>query len=293
MKRFCHCRGLDAHPVPLRIAVWLIWALALAAPTYAQTSRGTVSGTVLDTTGAVIFGSTVELINPDTDIVRTTTTNSAGIYRLDAVDLGMYRIKIGLQGFQTFFYGLFPVEANHTVTIDATLEAGGIDSLIEVTDGMVETSLIKDGPLRGGSFSNTELVKIPFAWMDPFFAGSYPGVMYSGITCNTSTCMDFAVNGQRPRANNFMMDGTDNNDISVGGQFQNFRILDAVQESSTQSANFGVEFGRAGGGTAGPGPQEIRRTLLEGGSGALAGNRRLLGIIAGEDCYPHSSQRRV
>jgi hypothetical protein len=180
-------------------------------------------------------------------VVRTTSTNSAGIYRFDAVDLGRWRIKISMRGFKTFLHEPFPVEANRTVTIDTTLEPAGIESVIEVTGGTVETSLVRDAPLRGGSMAETELIRLPFAWAEPYFAGSYPGIIWPSVA-NFTRSVDLSVNGQRPRGNNFMLDGTDNNDPGFGGLAQQFMILDAVQESSVQTGNFGVEFGRAGGG---------------------------------------------
>ncbi len=74
-------------------------AIVLLSPVaHAQTSRGTVSGTVSDISGAVIFGIAIELSNVNTGIVRTTVTNPSKIYRLHAVDLGTYRIKISMQG---------------------------------------------------------------------------------------------------------------------------------------------------------------------------------------------------
>src|SRR5512136_784494 len=85
-------------------SVGLLLMLMLACPVYTQTSRGTVSGTVLDSSGGIIFGGAVELTNPATGVARNTITNSAGIYRFDAVDLGAYKIKISIQGFKSFLY---------------------------------------------------------------------------------------------------------------------------------------------------------------------------------------------
>ena len=58
----------------------------------------------------------------------------------------------------------------------------------------------------------------------------------------------FSINGQRPRGNNYMLDGTENNEVLFSGEEQVFTIADAVEEVSVQTGNFGVEFGRAGGG---------------------------------------------
>jgi hypothetical protein len=228
-------------------AVVLMLCLLLF-PAQAQTSRGTVTGTVLDSSGGVIPSSVVELTNVDTGVVRTTTTNGAGIYRFDAVDLGMYRIKISIQGFKTFLHESFPVEANRTVTIDATLEPGGIEAIVEVTSTS-ETSLAKDAPLLGGSISGNELIRLPFTWGEPHQAVLLPGTVLAPFgNANFGHSVDYSVNGQRPRGNNYMLDGTDNNWVMGGGTAQTFGMLDAIQESSVQTGNFGVEFGRAGGG---------------------------------------------
>jgi hypothetical protein len=222
-------------------------ALLLAFPSYAQTSRGTVTGTVLDGSGLVILGCAVELTNRDTDIARTVFTNEAGIYRFDAVDLGTYVIKTQMPGFKTFLHEPFPVEANRTITIDAILQPGIVAETVDVI-GATTTLLTKEAPLRGGSMAGNELVRLPLAYLDPFYAGSLPGVIYPQANVFFTSVMSVSVNGQRPRGNNFMLDGTDNNDVGFGGISQAFRITDAIQETSVQTSNFGAEFGRAGGG---------------------------------------------
>src|SRR5262249_13599552 len=71
-------------------------------PALAQTSRGTVSGLVLDPQKAAIPGATVDLTNNDTNVVRSTTTNEAGLYRFDAVDPGSYKVSVKHTGFKNF-----------------------------------------------------------------------------------------------------------------------------------------------------------------------------------------------
>jgi hypothetical protein len=76
----------------------------------------------------------------------------------------------------------------------------------------------------------------------------------------------FSINGQRPRGNNYMLDGTENNDVWISGAEQVFAIADAVEEVSVQTGNFGVEFGRAGGGVFNvvtkSGTNDLHGTLL-------------------------------
>jgi len=225
--------------------------LLLTASALAQTSRGSVSGTVTDSAGAVIVGAKIELVNKNTGVARTTTTNGAGIYRFDAVDLGVYDLRITQTGFKQFVNTEIGIEANRTATIDATLEVGVGETVVEVSASAGEL-LTKDAPIRGGNLSANTVVSLPVSGLQPIsLARTLPGVIQAIGTStfgNGGQNTQFSVNGQRPRGNNYLLDGAENNDISVGGNAQAFNITDAVQEVSVQTSNFGVEFGRAGGG---------------------------------------------
>ena len=250
-----------------------IWSLAaavvLAAATQAQTSRGTVSGTVADPSGAVVIGAGIALMNTDTGVRRPATSNEAGIYRFDAVDLGRYEIKVTQEGFRPFLATSFGVEANRTTTVDVRLEVGAIDQQVTVSAESSE-ALVKDGPLRGGNFQPREVRELPLIGGNPLsLARTLPGVIQtSGSVAwgNNWGQYNFAVNGQRQRSNNFLLDGTDNNDIGFTRPAQPFNIVDAVEEVSAQTANYGVEFGRAGGGVFNvvtkSGTNSIHGTLL-------------------------------
>ncbi|MDD5542504.1 MAG: carboxypeptidase regulatory-like domain-containing protein [Acidobacteriia bacterium] len=233
------------------VLLLFVMALFLTGPILAQTSRGTVSGTVYDASGAVIPAANVELKNIQTGVLRTSTSNNVGIYRFDAVDLGRYSLKVMVQGFKTFVTENIGVEAARTLTIDVTLQAGGGETVVEV-NASADELLTKDAPIRGGSFNPVDVVKLPISSLNPIaLARTLPGVVLasgSSTFGNGGSSTQFAVNGQRPRGNNYMLDGTDNNDISVGGPAQAFNITDAVQEFSAQTSNFGTEFGRSGGG---------------------------------------------
>jgi outer membrane receptor protein involved in Fe transport len=223
----------------------------LATPVFAQTSRGTISGTVTDAQGSVIVGARVLLTSKGTGVARSTITNSAGIYRFDAVDLSTYTLKIDQSGFKQFVSTDIAVEANRTATIDVALEVGVGETVVTVNASSDEL-LIKDAPIRGGSINSQNISQLPISGLEPIsLARTLPGVVQavgSSTFGNGGQNTQFSVNGQRPRGNNYLLDGTENNDISVGGNAQTFNITDAVQEVSVQTSNFGVEFGRGGGG---------------------------------------------
>lgn len=235
-------------PAVLLIAVMLF---VMSAPVFAQTSRGTVTGTVTDPQGAIIQGATAELKNTLTNQTRTATTNDAGIYRFDAVDLGVYDVKISAQGFKSFTAKGIEIQANRIATFDARLETGGTDVVVEVNAG-TEEILQKSDAVRGGNFNAREISRLSLPNLNPYEIAriGLPGVVLptGSSTFGNSGSSQFAINGQRPRGNNYLIDGTENNDISVTGPAVTLNNQDAVAELSAQTSNFSAEFGRAGGG---------------------------------------------
>ena len=109
----------------------LLVGLSLTA--LAQTSRGTVSGTINDPTNAVISGASVTLTSTATTITRSTVTNGDGLYRFDAVDLGTYTVKFASSGFGSITKSNVAVSANLTSTVDAQLTPGGQELSVDVT----------------------------------------------------------------------------------------------------------------------------------------------------------------
>jgi hypothetical protein len=128
----------------------VIGYVACACAAVCQTSRGTVTGTVIDTSGAVIAGARITLTGTATGARRSTDSNEAGVYRFDAVDLGICELTVARRGFQTYVRGDIAVEANRVITLDPRLEVGTAETRIEVSGESSEV-LIKDSPLRAGT----------------------------------------------------------------------------------------------------------------------------------------------
>jgi hypothetical protein len=230
----------------------ILTVLALGLAAHAQTSRGTVTGTVLDMSGAVVTSARVTLTGVDTGLKLSTASNDAGVFRFDAVDLGVHELRIAHPGFRTYVGAGINVEANRVTTFDPRLDVGAAETRIEV-NGESSEMLVKDSPLRGGNFQPREVRDLPLAGLNPVsLTRTLPGATdAAGSSINAglvSAGAAFSVNGQRPRSNNYMLDGTDNNDIWLSGEAQVFTIADAIEEVSVQTGNFSVEFGRAAGG---------------------------------------------
>jgi len=228
------------------VMLFLLTGVALS-----QTSRGTVTGTITDASGAIIADASVQLAHTETGLQHLASSNEAGIYRFDAVDLGVYQIKVTQPGFRPSLITMVRVDANRATTIDLRLEVGITETAIEVSAEAAE-HLVKDGPLRGGNFLAREVQDLPLNGLNPLsLARTLPGVVQpSGSTVlgGGGLATAFSVNGQRLRGNNFLLDGTENNDIAFTGVAQPLNIADAVEDVSVQTGNFSVEFGRAGGG---------------------------------------------
>src|SRR6185369_7156906 len=133
---------------------------------------------------------------------------------------------------------------NQTAVVDVQMAVGGVESAISVveTPGAI---LQTEAPVRGGNISELQITELPISSRNPVsLALTLPGVSSNrgGFGANT-----FSVNGARGRSNNFLIDGTENNDISVAGQGFQITNPDAVREVSVQTSNYDAEFGRAGG----------------------------------------------
>jgi outer membrane receptor protein involved in Fe transport len=236
----------DATMYRRNVLLALIALATLSRLLGAQTSRGTVGGIVMDAQRAVIPKATVQLTALSTNVIHSTVSNEAGLYRFDAVDPGFYDLKFSQSGFQTLSAKEFEVGAAQVVTIDVILQIGGTSQTIEVTAEVPRMQV--EAPTRAANIPASAIQNLPFASRNAVSLGlTAPGVTSSKFA-TPSSGRTFVVNGARGRSNNFMIDGTDNNDISVAGQAYLIRNPEAVQEVSVQTSNFDAEFGRAGGG---------------------------------------------
>ncbi len=226
-----------------------VWAILIFfVPASAQTSRGAITGVVRDQQSVVIAGAPVELANAATNVARSTLTNELGFFRFDAVDLGEYSVTVRQPGFQTLAKRSIPVLANQTVTLDFPLEVGETSTTIEVV-AETEAELQYESPVRGGNYQAAAIRELPLPARNPVSLSlTVPGVSTTRFSFGSGGLSGrIAVNGSRGRSNNFLLDGTENNDISVAGQAFQVKNPDAIAEVSVQTSNFDAEFGRAGG----------------------------------------------
>lgn len=259
----------------------MLFVLGTHLTIQAQTSRGTVSGVVSDTAAAVIAGATVTLTNDETRVARGTVTNTEGFYRFEAVDLGAYSVKVEAASFGPLTKTGIVVNANQVSTVNAQLSPGVQEIVVDVVDEAGMT-LQTETPVRGGNITTSQITELPYAGRNPVaLALNLPGVSTNRFGFGVGT---FSVNGARGRSNNFLIDGMENNDISVAGQGFQITNPDAVKEVSVQTGNFDAEFGRSGGG--------VINTITRGGTNEFHGSLTYLLDSTRDDALTSSESRR-
>jgi hypothetical protein len=235
--------------IQLRSTLGLLLLVIMCTTAIAQTSRGTLTGNVTDSSGAVVSNATVKITEGATGVTRQTTTNEAGIYRFDAVDLGSYTVAAQAPGFSGVRKSGVEIQAARTTNIDFSLKVGAAQETVTVEASAGEIALHTSEQVRGETISTLAVANLPLVGQDSLtLVQLAPGVaLASSNSINQNGNLQFVVNGQRPRGNNFMIDGVENNDISVTGPAFTISIPDAVTEVNVQTANFSAEFGRSGG----------------------------------------------
>ena len=261
----------------------LTFAVALfALPSYAQTNKADIVGTVTDSNGAAVQGATVTITKVDTNASRTVTTGDAGEYLAPGLDIGIYKVNATKQGFQAVTQENITLQTNDRLRIDLTLTPGGVSGQVTITAAapLVET----ESSDRGGVVTGREVTELPLSGRnftqlatlipgvsaasntgfggtgpdarqfnngDPRAGDGGPGSSNSqGSTENSRFARSgsgaLTVNGQRSTNNNFSLDGVDNNEPQFGtiGVFPN---PDAIAEFKVTTSVPPAEVGRAAG----------------------------------------------
>src|SRR5579863_8782333 len=242
-----------ALPRPRRCSLYsslIISLLLFSFLASGQSTSGRVIGKVADPTGAVISGVTVTLVNEATGVSRDTKTNEGGDYSFIEVTPGNYRVEYALQGFKKNVRNNVVLEVNQVLTLDATLQAGGSQEVVEVTSEapLVDTTTTQLGAVVG----ERAMTELPLNTRDTYqFLQLQPGVMSTVGSSNTVVYGSdspgaVSVNGGRGRANNFSVNGGDANDL-----FVNLPVVqpspDSIAEFRVLTNTFDAEYGRNSG----------------------------------------------
>jgi hypothetical protein len=230
--------------------------VAAQFPAAAQTVTGTILGSVLDATGAVIPAAKVTVTSAGTGFTRTVEADEVGNYLVTFLPLGSYEVVALAPGFKQTRRPGITVAADERVRVDLTLQVGDATQTVEVTAGapLVQTSDATVGEVvNSQQITDFPLNKRNFADLVQLTSGVSPGRAgeFGGETTidNFRGRFTFNASGQRSTTNNFILDGVDNNaNLFNAGGVVIAPVVDAIQEFKVSTANFSPEFGRAVGG---------------------------------------------
>jgi len=228
----------------VKFRILVLGGLVALMGSIAWAQTGSIQGTVSDQSGAVVQAADVTVRNLETNASRTTTTSGTGVYSVPNLPVGHYEITVKKAGFKTYRLDDVQLTVSQALGVDAALEPGTVSEEV-----LVRASDVPPIDLETSQVSNLvdsrKMTDLPLLTRDP-----YSLILLSPGTIQSNSGLGgFSVNGARERNNNFLLDGTDNNDTSVPGIAGGLASLnpDATEEFRVITNNFMPEFGRNNG----------------------------------------------
>ena len=220
--------------------------LLLPAALLAQTGSAALGGRVSDESGAALPGVTVTASDNSTGLSRSVVTGTDGSYRFPSLPVGTYTVSTDLNGFTSVTTRNVELNVARERELNVTLKQAAVKEQITVT---ASAPLVETTPAVSTVISQTEMQNLPLNGRQFANLGSLaPGTTLSVNNDPTKPGqMTIALNGGSGRNVNFLVDGGDNTDDTIGGALQNFNI-EAVQEFNIQTQAYKAEYGRTTGG---------------------------------------------
>lgn len=218
---------------------------------WGQEVTAAVVGTITDPSGAPIKDATVTATDTDRGTVWTAQTNEAGAYNLPRLPIGSYSVKVAAPGFQTAVGKAFTLVLNQTARVDVQMKVGKISETVEVTGAapVLQTESTQVNTVID-SVTNDLLPLatrnyVELTLLSPGSISPDPANFNNGD--NTASGARPYINGNREQANNFLLDGMDNNQVS-DNLLGYTPAPDAIQEFNLITSNASAEFGNFQGG---------------------------------------------
>ena len=231
-----------------------------------------ITGKVTDPSDAAIVGAKVEAKDIARGTVWTTETNPEGFYSLPRVPVGSYEVRVEMTGFQTAVHPPFELVLNQTARLDFQMQLGTLNQTIEVqgappllnTDTMQLGAVIESKTNEALPLATRNYIQLTL--LAPGTVHPDPSAFTNGATTGSFSSGRPYVNGNREQANNFLLDGLDNNQVSdnlVGYT----PSVDAIEEFNMITNNAPAEFGNFQGGiisaTIKSGTNRLQGSLFE------------------------------
>jgi hypothetical protein len=220
----------------------------------AQSDRGTITGTTLDPTGAVVPNASVEARHAGTGAMYKVKSTETGNYTLAELPAGVYQIVVSAPGFKKYVRQGLTVQVAQVLRIDIAMEVGEASESVTV---QADAALLKteSGELSH-NVTNARVDDLPVLGIGPALASNLGVRNPQGITqfvpgsyvSPTGTGSTFRINGAPPNTGAIRIDGQDGTNGFTGTSTMYQPSVDALQEVSVQTSNYAAEYGTAGGG---------------------------------------------
>src|SRR5215471_8701765 len=235
--------------ISLRKTLWL-FSICICR-TWAQDPVGVLEGMVNDPSGAAVPGAEVTVRNPHKGLSTTQRSVTDGLFHFASLPIGAYDLRVSAEGFAAFTVSSIRVDIGRTVRIPVKLDMAAGHNEVNV---MGTGATVDLGPTLGNVVSEHETVDLPLngrnftqiGLLQPGVAPMTGGLAEAGGLARKNQA--YAVNGQRPESNGYLLDGVSNLD-NVNGGFAIRVPVDAVAEFRILTLNAPAEYGNTSGGT--------------------------------------------
>jgi hypothetical protein len=228
------------------IFVGLVLAANISQFSLGQTTLGVIAGSVTDSSGAVVIDASVSVQRVEGGETKVTKTGPTGEYRIESLTPGTYTVKVTAERFAATELSNVAVNASVTTPVNVRLAVGAATEMVTV-DASAEHVQTENGQLDA-VIPTVQVRDLPIVGGNPYsLAVTLPGVSQPDQRDNFTNGAGFAVNGLRPRANNFLIDGFDNNDYGIAGQALQPTNQQAVDSVAVLQNAYSAEYGRGGG----------------------------------------------
>jgi hypothetical protein len=230
----------------------LIVTIALSSqnPLLAQTATGSIVGVVRDSTGGVVVGAQITLLNVDQNQTARTVTNNLGYYSFPLLQPVHYNLTIEAPGFKQFIQQNIKLDVDESLNINANLQVGQVSQ--SVTVSAEPPPLETQTSSLGQVIETKSMVDLPLDGRNSYgLAGLIPGVIapygFTQTAWDMYSDQFISINGSRPNQSIFLLDGGVNSETAFNGPAY-FPSVDLVQEYKVQTSNFSAEYSNTGGG---------------------------------------------
>jgi len=221
----------------------VLLCLVLATTAQAQSTFGSILGTVMDSTGSVVPGAQVALTNTNTGATRHATTNASGMYTFSNVDAGRYSVRIQMTGFETAYFSKVQLLSREAVRVDAALVVGSVSDTVSVKASQEAVITTEQSGVSSVEDSN-QLLNLPIALYAHSQGSTSP---ITTLTTQPQVQVDdsgnFSVAGTKPALMSYTLDGISSVDVEFSGPLSEmFPSFSSIAEMRISAVNNNAEY---------------------------------------------------